>query len=69
MIDLSWRNFLSPEFVTKFHIEKPLFWRNLADDRRKEASMSKTSSFRPVVATVMVVSRPHRHVLLPCESL
>jgi len=56
-IDLPWRNFLSPEFRTKFQrevslfLEIPEFPYNTVWDRWKEASMPKKSrSIRPIVS-------------------
>jgi len=52
---MPWRNFLSPEFRTKFQGEVPLFWEiiefpfNTVWDGWKETHMSKTSSIRSAV--------------------
>jgi len=53
---MPWRNFLSPEFRTKFQREVPLFLEitefpfNTVYDGWKEAHMPKTSSIRPSVS-------------------
>ena len=53
MIDLPWRNFLSPEFGTKFQREIPSFWGLpnflITQDWSKKASVPKISIIRLVV--------------------
>jgi len=54
---MPWRNFLSPEFRTKFQREVHLFLEitefpfNIAQDGWKEAHIPKTSSIRSAIST------------------